>query len=254
MAPTRDEIIDQIKNRFASDDRVQALWLEGADAQKAVDQYSDIDLVLDVTDGHEQTVLSDLQQTLTVLGELDYAAEVTRPNAKLLHQVFHIRGTCEYLMLDVDIQSHSREFAFCYENSSEQPLVLFDKAQVIRFEHLDPNKLADEVSDQLTSIAATFAQRSRAVKYTKRGLFLEALAYYQKYVLAPLVQILRLQHAPLTSYNYLVHVSRDLPQHVVAEIEALYSVRSADEIRQKIAQAEQIYQLAWQQLEKQYGQ
>lgn len=199
-------------------------------------------------------MLSDLHQVLVALGELDHISEVTRPNAKLLHQVFHIWGTSEYLMLDVDIQSHSREFAFCYENRSEQPLVLFDKVQVIRFEHMDPKKLAAEVRDQLTSIAATFAQRSRAVKYTKRGLFLEALAYYQKYVLAPLVQLLRLQYAPLTSYNYLVHLSRDLPKDVVAELEELYSVRSANEIGQKIARAELIYQLAWQQVEKQYGQ
>jgi predicted nucleotidyltransferase len=58
----RQEILAYLQAKLEPHPHVHALWLEGADARNKVDEYSDIDLWLDVEDGHEESVLLKLEQ------------------------------------------------------------------------------------------------------------------------------------------------------------------------------------------------
>lgn len=226
----REQIVQAIVSRYRNDSRVHAFWLEGADGLGQVDAYSDLDLVLDVEDGFEETLLSDLEQTFLGLGELGLRSEPNQPVPGLLYRVFHLKNTPETLLLDVTIQSHSRRHVFLTDHPYEQPKVLFDKSGVIQFGESDAAALQASIEARLAVLEGTFAQRIRAVKYAKRGLFLETHAYYHKFVLTPLVGLLRIRYTPIVSDYYLVHISSHLPEAVVRELEELYRISSTSDI------------------------
>jgi hypothetical protein len=79
----------------------------------------------------------------------------------------------------------------------------------------------------------TVAQNSRIDKYIKRGMFLEAYGYYHRWLLEPLVEILRMRYTPLHPDYYIVHISRHLPHEVLRRLEELFKTNSVAEIETK---------------------
>ena len=61
MEITREHIIERFSDRLINNHFVYALWLEGADATGTVEEYSDIDLWLDVDDGHEEKIFEEVE-------------------------------------------------------------------------------------------------------------------------------------------------------------------------------------------------
>lgn len=238
----RHKIIEKIKSGLESDDAVFALWLEGADSLNTVDEFSDIDVVADVKDGEEDRVLQKIENILSESGNFDLNWEAPRPNSSLRYKIFHIVGTSEHLIIDVNVQSHSREFEFTEGNPYEKPFVLFDKAGVIKYQKVDQEKIKQEMSDQIPGLEALFFQRSKIRKSIIRKEFLEAFAYYKKLVLDPVVQLFRFKYAPMASDYGLVHISRHLPPEIVDQIEELYQVSSLEDLGQKLEKAEKLFE------------
>ena len=111
----------------------------------------------------------------------------------------------------------------------------------MKFGQVDAAFHRSQLRSQLIQAKGAYSQRSRAVKYTKRGLFLESLAYYHKYVLHPLVDVLRIVHTPFQTDCFLVHATRDFPAEVVSMLENLYAVRTVEDIAERIKQAEDLF-------------
>lgn len=230
----RQKILTHLQSRLEADERVYAMWLEGSDGTGTSDEFSDLDINVDVEDGYELASLTSIKHFLEELGPLDSISIITQPNADLWFQVFHIQGTSPHLLIDVNIQRHSRNFLFCRQNKAETPVVLFDKAKVIKFHDVDNEALAEVMKAEIEMYQSRIAQSSRIEKYIKRGNFLEAFAYYQRYVLEPVVGMARVLHTPLnTSYN-LVRISKQLPADLLRQIEYLYQTSSLKDIEDKL--------------------
>jgi hypothetical protein len=75
------------------------------------------------------------------------------------------------------------------------------------------------------------------LKHVRRGEFLEAFGYYQRWVLEPLIEAQRMLHTPLHPDYYIVHISRHLPAPVVERLERLFQVASLEELEGKVADA-----------------
>lgn len=238
----RNTLIQAIADRFREDGRVYAYWLEGSDGTNRLDAYSDVDVVLDVEDGCEESVLADLAEALRTYGPLDISHGPTRPGPKLWYQVYHLEAAPPTLLLDVTVQSHSRSFAFTVENEHEVPKVIFDKASVIRYKNADFAAIAAAHAGRLADLEGVFAQRIRAVKFALRGRFLEAHAYYHKYVLHPLIELLRMRHTPLITDYYLVHISDHLPAEIVLQLEELHRLTDASDIVRHVERAAELFQ------------
>ncbi|MBD3917548.1 hypothetical protein H8B09_02180 [Paenibacillus sp. PR3] len=237
----RERIVHLLRYTYMEQEWIYAMWLEGSDGTGSVDHLSDLDIVFDVEDGNEDRLLEMLERTLTIIGPLDYKYEGDKPDELLRYIVYHIEGTPSTLLLDITVQSHSRKYEFVIEDLGTVPTIIFDKKNVVRYCHLDHLKLEKELLSKLYHIEQTFNQQARAKKYTDRGLFLESFAYYQRYVLQPLVELIRIYHTPIGYYMHLIHISRDIPQDVLAELEPLYKVNSAEEIGLKIEQATEMF-------------
>lgn len=241
MTINREQIIAAISDGLKDNPNVFALWLEGADSNENIDEYSDIDLVADVKDGEEENTLKRIGEILRNLDELDLEYEYPKPHPKLRYKIFHLKNTIEHLLVDVSIQSHSRNFVFLEGNKYESPKVLFDKAEVIKFHKIDDEKLRKEICESLTVLENVFFQRSKVKKYILRNKYLEAFAYYNKNVLEPLVELLRICHTPIIRDYHLIHISDHLPKDIVSKVENLYHINTVDDIAKNLAEAEKLF-------------
>lgn len=230
---TRTRIVDAIVSDLKVEDYILAIWLEGADGTQSVDEYSDIDLVCYAQEGYVGDAITQLDHCLGALGLLDIAYEEPGRAANNRYKVYHLQDTPDSLLVDATFQSESFPVSFVYEDPAVVPVVLFDKAGVVKFHHGDPHATVRQLQVQLAKAQALYQQRSRAVKYTRRGLFLESLIYYHKYVLRPLVDVLRIVHTPYQPDAFLVHATRDFPAVVVSVLETLFAVQSVEDIAER---------------------
>lgn len=241
MTINREQIIATITDGLKNNPNVFALWLEGADSNENIDEYSDVDLVADVKDGEEENTLKRVGEILRNLDELDLEYEYPKPHPKLRYKIFHLKNTTEHLLIDVTIQSHSRDFEFIEGNKHESPKVLFDKAEVIKFRKIDDEKLRREICESLTVLENVFFQRSKVKKYILRNKYLEAFAYYNKNVLEPLVELLRICHTPIIQDYHLIHISDHLPKEIVSKVENLYHINTINDIAKNLKEAERLF-------------
>lgn len=232
---SRNRIIATLRTHLEPNPQILAMWLEGADATNAVDEYSDLDLCCSVEAGSLAQVTDQAEQALARLAPIDFRQKL-KDEKDFQHWVFHLAGTSAYLLIDFNLFV-ARGSEFVVSDPIEQPLVLFDKANVIRYVSA-PDRLASLTRNQrIQDLKDTVAQASRLEKYVKRGEFLEAFGYYQKWLLTPLIEVLRMQYTPLHPDYFIVHISRHLPSHVLRRLEVLFKVNSVAEIETKHKEA-----------------
>lgn len=210
---------------------VLALWLEGADATGFVDEYSDLDICCSVEEDTIAEVAQQAQRALESLGTLDLV-QLEHDEEDTQHIVFHLEGTSAYLLIDFNIYV-SRGSEFVTGDEIEKPLILFDRGQVIRTVTQQERLASLQRDERLQELRKTIAQYARLEKYVRRGEFLEAFGYYHKWLLQPLIEILRMRYTPLHPDYYIVHISRHLPREVLRRLEELFKINSIAEIEAK---------------------
>ena len=251
----RNRLIDAYKARFKSDPRVNALWLEGADGLGMADEYSDLDFWLDAQDGTGGQVLEDCIALAQSFGPLDGFDTVAHTKGDIVQANLHIAGTSDYLFIDLCVQSHSRCATGCcvyYEGDiAELPLVLFDKAGIIRLVPPPPLDWA-QLGEIKSQADICFSQRSRMSKYIARREYLESLYYYEKVVLSPLITLARLIHTPRHPDYGWTHISRHLPEELRARFEMLARPQSLEDLSLLLTEADGLYrqlQMQWENME-----
>lgn len=235
MEITRHTIITTMQKSLSAQPNILALWLEGADATGFVDEFSDIDLCCSVRQGNLELAAAWAQAALESLGELDLV-EIEKKGEDFLSNTFHLQGSSPYLLVDFDVFV-GRGSTFTTGDAIERPLILFDRAGVIQLLPVDEQVNAANQAERLKELADITAQYSRVEKYVRRGDFLEAFGYYHKWLLLPLIEVLRMRYTPLHPDYYIIHISRHLPTDVLRRVEDLFKVTTlADiEIKSRIA-------------------
>lgn len=234
----RYNIIKILKDMFIKDDNVHAFWLEGADALEAVDEFSDIDMWFDIEDGSEDLFVVKLKKTLESISHIDFMYEKRHEHPKIRQFFIHLQETSVFLIIDLCIQSHSRKIKFIKENKDEKVKVIFDKTEVIQYTCNDIDKFDESITIRKKEIEKTFEFFAIWIqKEINRNNYLEALNYYNEYILNPLVEYLRILYEPTKKDYELKHIKRDLPIDVVKKLECYYKISSIDEIGEKASEA-----------------
>lgn len=236
----RDTIIQQMQAALAPLAYVHALWLEGADANGTLDEYSDIDFNIDIDDAHEAEAIVAVEAALAAISPIDYRYTMAHGHEKLRQRIYHLADTSPYLMIDFVWQLHSRpaaESCFIRGNMVEAAHVLFDKRGVITHRPGDPAEYAQEHADLLAECRYRYSQHVRVIKYIRRNQFPEAFAYYQRYVVEPLVLLLRMMYTPANTDYYLIHISHHIPADALARLTGFLQVCSLAEMEARIVEA-----------------
>jgi hypothetical protein len=235
MNISRQNIIAVLREHFEREPEILAMWLEGADAVQAVDAYSDIDVCCSVAAGAMLEVTNLAHKALASLAPVDLAQPLTVAE-DMTTTVFHLAGTSAYMLVDFSVYV-ARGSDFIAGDEIEKPLVLFERGSVIRYHDPDLSLRSQERNQRLQELQNTVVQAARIEKYVQRGDFLEAYGYYQKWLLTPLIELLRMKYTPLHPDYYIVHISRHLPVDVRIRLEELFKVNSVAEIEVKSQEA-----------------
>lgn len=240
MMHEKNNIIRKLTERLEPLDYVYALWLEGADANGTADEYSDIDIWIDVADDNEAEAIAAIENALCELAEMDYKYVMNHNHPHIRQRVYHLQGTSEYLMIDVCWQLHSRprnSYHFYENDVVEAVKVIFDKDNIIRYQPYDQSVFASSHAALLEEMKYRYTQHVRVIKYVRRERYPEAFAYYQRYVLAPLVYLLRIRYTPAyTDYGF-VHISKHVPKEQADRLTYFAKVSSLIEIEHKANEA-----------------
>ena len=236
----RETIINKLKKTLEPLPFIYAFWLEGADAVGRVDEYSDLDFWVDCDDAYEDAATNAVENALSELAYIDYKYIIRHSHPKIRHRVYHLAGTSEYLMIDFCWQMHSRakdESAFYENDNIEAVKVIFDKDNIIRYKPFNAADLYKQNTQQLEEAVYRRSQHMRVIKYVHRNQYLEAYAYYNKYALEPLIDILRIIYTPAHAGYYLIHISHHIPQIKKEKLEYFAQICSIQDIALKLPQA-----------------
>jgi hypothetical protein len=264
---SRKTIISSLKD-LEKDPKVYACWLEGADAHGRVDKYSYIDIWIDVEDNYVSKAFKKIEKLLENIGDIDYSFEKEHSHPKIRQKFYHLKGSSKFLIIDVCIEKHSRVFWYTSGYEDEKVSIIFDKTKVIKFKKLDKKKLKKDTEEKIKALdRAGFGEpvslSSRAMvlapnsffqvwveKEINRNHFLQSFAAYQKYILIPLVELIRLRYTPTKSGYHLSGISKDnIPQSrfrsgsraILEQLEDLYKISSLEDIK-KMKKANKLYQ------------
>ena len=194
----------------------------------------------DFDDAHETDAIAAVEAVLAELAPIDLMEILPHSHPKIRQRIYHLAGTVPYLMIDFCWQCHSRDYnetALIEGNLIENAKVLFDKSNVVHWKPYDAADYADAHAASLTGCIYRYGQHSRVLKYVRRGLYLEAYAYYHRYVLEPLIDLLRLIYTPAHTDYYLIHISQHIPPTVYERLTYFAQITTLDDIEARTNEA-----------------
>jgi len=233
-------IIDKLTKALEALTYIHAFWLEGADATGTDDVYSDLDFWVDVDDAFLVKSYEVIEHTLNEISPINYRYIMNHNHPKIRQRIYHLENTGEYLMIDFCWQLHSRprdEYIYIENDTIETAKVIFDKSNIIRFKPMNPSDYIASNQALLREAKYRRTQHVRAMKYVKRGQLLEAQAYYHRYVVTPLVDLLRLIYTPAHADFSVVHISQHIPAAEREQLEYFVKICSLEDIERKIPEA-----------------
>jgi hypothetical protein len=155
---------------------------------------------------------------------------------------YRLRHTSEFTAVDVVVFRRSDPRR--YYNQTERhgrPLVLFDRAGVVRPVPVDPAALRATLEREVAGIAERPPFTLPLVaKEVRHGDALAALGAWQRYVLAPLVALYRVRHSPARHDFGARYTRDDLPTDVRAVLVDLSFVAGLDDLAAKLPRAERL--------------
>jgi predicted nucleotidyltransferase len=232
LTPMDHTIVDELKKVMAQDARVHAMWIGGSVAEGYDDELSDIDVWLDIDDGHDEAVFESIETFLKTKGELDvnFGEGVTPPFS---HKVYHVAHMDPLHFIEVTLHSHSHQFGLF--DRLRKIKVLFDKDDTTTFEPLDEASYNKMLKERRQFLVEKIKLGELSVrKELRRQQFPDAMHNYQFWLVEPIIELVRIKHAPFKISHGLKHASRDLPKDSVAEIESLYAISSLNDLAHKI--------------------
>jgi hypothetical protein len=250
-AVTREAILQALRTRLEPLEFVHAMWEGGAASFRRLDEWSDIDIHVDVDDQHVADVFEAAAEALSSLAPIELVFAMPEPTWHGHSQRFYrLDGISKFLVVDLAVMKHSNPDKFIQHEIHGDPMVHFDKSNVVRSAPLDHSALAEKLHARLGALRTLFDLfQVLTLKELNRRNTIEALAFYQSYTLRPLVEALRIKYKPTHHDFNTRYLYYDLPAEVVRELEDLYFVANADDLLVKRQRAESLFYATLDQLD-----
>jgi hypothetical protein len=220
----RAHIIRTVSEALAAIPDVEAAWQEGSEAFGRTDELSDIDIIVVVDGGAVERVLDAVEQSLDRLGGIAVAYRAPPPDAGGLPECYYrLAGTPEHLVIDLAFVPPEEVEGALDPLRHGVPHILFDRTG--RMRPADDPAIAGHLAARLASLRGRVAVTSHLpAKQLARGKIVEAYDFWQRFLIAPLVEVLRARYAPRRQDFGLRYLDIDLPADVYARLLALLFV------------------------------
>ena len=231
----RKQILEQLIGTLKPLDYVYALWEGGAAAFNRVDDWSDIDLQVDVEDDKVEAVFDLVEKSLQELSPIQRKLEMPQPAWHGHYQTFYkLEGTSEFLVIDFVVMKHSNPNKFLEKEIHGNTIFHLQKKGMTPFMKLDNEQFKQKLDQRLLELNQRFQMFQFLVqKEFYRDNYIEALEFYYRMSLDPLVEILRIKYKPY-HYNFRTrYVYYDLPEEIVEKLEGFYFIPDKKELLDK---------------------
>jgi len=226
-------IIQEFKALLEPLAHVHAMWIAGSVADGYEDEFSDIDLFLEIDDKTHAKTYKIIEDFLESKGSLDVKLGHSLQEP-FTHRVYHIEGTNPYHFVEFTLHSRSDEYNPYAGN--RHAVKVFDKVGFLDQEKSDTTVSKDELQTRKESLLDKIEVGYISVeKEVIRGNFTDALHNFEFWLRTPMIEIIRIKHTPQKTGFDLKHGSRDLPKDALDDIEKLCQIGSIETFRDKIS-------------------
>lgn len=229
---TRQQIISALTQALEPQPFIYAMWEGGSAAFDRVDEWSDLDIQVDVADEQVPRVFELVEAALLTISPIQQKYEVPQPTWHGHHQTFYrLENASPFLIVDLAVMKHSSTQKFIELERHGKAIVLFDKANVINPPPLDQAAHLQEMHASLDQLEQRFEIFHN---FTEKAIYrnnpIEAVVLYHAFILRPLVEVLRMKYQP-DRYDFGPrYLKYDLPVEVVQQLERLYRANALDEL------------------------
>lgn len=251
---SRNIIVAPLVDFLKAKPPVNAVWEGGAAGWKRVDQWSDIDLVADVNDADVERVMNSvkefLQNTFGVESEFDITQS---PWPQIRQCFFRLKNCSPFLLIDFCIFPTSATDKFMEIEIHGEPVAHFDRNNIIRPLHINRKEQAKKLAQRIPLLQKRFEIFQVLVeKEINRGNHLEAFGYYLGFTVQPLVEMLRIIHAPHHSTFGTRYIQYDLPAHLVEQLTPFYYMANPEALKQNFFAAKKLFTEAAEEAQQKY--
>ena len=240
----RAKLIQAVTGLVTEDPRIRVAWLGGADATDRVDPRSDLDLMLAVDRDDREIALGAFEEGLDRLIGIRHRYRSVEPHWTGFDQVIYLgRDLSDDLAIDLSIvpTDTSPERRLIEVDRHGEPVVLVDRLGWFdRPTRSDVDRHAALIERRLARIGGLHAFFVSMVgKSIERGRDLEALDGYRTRLLAPLCDLMRIEHDPDRFDFAFRYLDRDLPLEERRLLESLAFVPDRQGIAPRLARCDE---------------
>lgn len=232
---SREAILKCLVDALEPLDYVNAMWQCGSAAFKRVDDWSDIDIIVDVEDDRLLEVFKICDAALESLAPIEkthVSNQALSPGA--CQKAYKFKGTSKYSIIEICAVKNSSPEKFLQREIHGDIIVCFDKKNVTVHKPLDKKAFAESLKNRLLKTDNFFNLYQFLVdKELNRHNYIEALAFYNNFCINPLLLVLRMKYKPFRFEFKTRYIYYDLPADVVKEVNDLFFVKDGEDLRLK---------------------
>jgi hypothetical protein len=154
---TREKILASLKDALENLDYVHAMWEGGAAAFGRLDEWSDIDLQIDVDDNRVEDTFSVIERTVSILSPSNRKYRTPQLPWEGLFQVFYqLQNASLYLLVDIVVIQHGAKEKLLQAEIHGNAVILFDKSGVAQIPPFDWVDWKSRLCERLAVLKTTF--------------------------------------------------------------------------------------------------
>ncbi len=234
-AKVRSGLKDLLKREKA----VLAAWEGGSAATGFLDEYSDLDLLIVISDEDTEPIFKLLDGYLEDNYGIQKKFRLPEPTWHGMSQCFYLlRDFPNHFYCDICVVPASNPHKLTEPDRHGHAVVWFDKAGIYKpvvTPAEERNKLVGRVFASAT--AFDWLRVLELKKALARGKWISSQFNYMVFINRNLVPLLNIKYRPAKADFGINYVDREYPPEISAEISELLKVCSVEEIREKSARA-----------------
>jgi hypothetical protein len=230
----RQRIIAQVAAAARASADILALWEGGSAAFRHSDAYSDIDLEAVIRPGTRDSVVDALKSAVTAIASI---AREFRPDESHGSQYcWQLHGVPPWNFIDITFQDHRPSGHAIDTGLHGSPIIHVDKVGCVTLCKETASVRDARIRDVIVRAAAMCDLHPVLVeKQLQRGDLLQAFGEYQRFMVRPLIELLRAKHCPQRSSWQTTSITWDLPPDINQRLRGLVVVADIAAMRAQLA-------------------
>jgi len=218
---------------------VNAAWEVGAVAFDRVDQYSDVDLMIDCEDDRIEDLFSVIENNLKKIDSIEFLYRMPYPPSADYQQKFYkLKNFSKFCTLDLAILRNSASDKLLEKEIHNNITVFFDKKGITNVKPLDKEEFIEKIDKTVTDLEKRVQMFHQIVeKEFYRNNPMEAAYGYYSLILNPLITMIRLYFNPF-HYNFRQrYLHYELDKATAGKLENLFFIKDMEDLREKYSVA-----------------